>query len=287
MVVILLAVLALGSLTVLAFSLDRVSFNEAQRFGQREETAAAQRITTRDVVNAWMSVPFWKQVVLWVLVAMLVVLMALLLSPEMRKRLILLFIKTTLTLAGVYYLLRNYGAEFLTRLTVQGVTLPEQGDSGDALPVPVFEPPEPSSAVSYVISFLFALLTVLLLWAVYRGWKKYLETNRSPLHEIADIARSSLRDLSSGRDSGDVIINCYLRMSNTVADKRQLRRDEAMTPREFALHLEKAGLPGDAVQRLTRLFEAVRYGDRKSGPQEVNEAVGCLNTILYYCGETV
>ena len=66
-----------------------------------------------------------------------------------------------------------------------------------------------------------------------------------------------------------------------------LHRDLAMTPHEFALRLERAGLPADAVGRLTRLFEGVRYGDRKSGPKDVNEAVSCLKTILHYCGEPV
>jgi hypothetical protein len=60
-----------------------------------------------------------------------------------------------------------------------------------------------------------------------------------------------------------------------------------MTPNEFAIRLERAGLPGDAVRRLTRLFEMVRYGDRKSAPKDISEAVTCLNTILHYCGETI
>jgi hypothetical protein len=90
-----------------------------------------------------------------------------------------------------------------------------------------------------------------------------------------------------GTNSGDVIINCYLRMSDVVSDKRQLHRNAAMTPHEFALHLEQAGLPADAVTKLTRLFEGVRYGARRSGPQEINEAVSCLKTILHYCGEPV
>ena len=76
-------------------------------------------------------------------------------------------------------------------------------------------------------------------------------------------------------------------MSDVVADKRQLQRELAMTPQEFAVRLERAGLPGDAVRRLTRLFEVVRYGDRKSAPKDVTEAVNCLNTILVYCGETI
>jgi hypothetical protein len=76
-------------------------------------------------------------------------------------------------------------------------------------------------------------------------------------------------------------------MSAVVADKRQLKREVAMTPQEFAQRLERAGLPGDAVNRLTRLFEVVRYGDRKSAPKDITEAVSCLNTILVYCGEAV
>jgi hypothetical protein len=283
--IILLAALALGALTVLAIGLDQIPFREAQQFSQKEATDV-QGISAREVVDAWMSVPIWKQVVLWVLLGMLVILLAMLMSPEMRKRLILLFIRTTLTLIGVYYLLKNYGADFFTALNIQGVALTEQAKAVNSVPAPVFEPPQASSAVSYVISFIFALLWVLLLWRLYHAWKKYSDVNRSPLEEIAKIARSSLRDLSDGRDSSDVIIKCYLRMGDIVADKRQLHREAAMTPQEFALRLERAGLPGDAVQRLTRLFEAVRYGDRKSSPREVNEAVGCLNTILHYCGET-
>jgi hypothetical protein len=82
-----------------------------------------------------------------------------------------------------------------------------------------------------------------------------------------------------------VIVNCYLRMSDVVADKRRLQREIAMTPQEFAVRLERAGLPGDPVRRLTGLFEMVRYGDRKSAPRDVTEAVNCLNAILRSCGE--
>jgi len=154
--------------------------------------------------------------------------------------------------------------------------------------MPVFEPPQVSPVFSYLISFAFALIWLVVIWGLYRGWKKYVLLNtKKPLDEIARIARSSLDDLSSGRNSSDVIINCYLRMSDVVSNKRQLQREIAMTPHEFALRLEQAGLPGDAVTRLTRLFEGVRYGERKSGPKDVNEAVSCLKTILHYCGEPV
>jgi hypothetical protein len=284
--IIVLAILALGALTVLATGLYQIPFREAQQYSQRE-TRESGGTSAQDVINAWMSIPLWKQVVLWVLLSILVVLTGIMMTPEQRKRLFQFFIRTTLTLIGLYYLLKNYGVNLFAALNIQQVAFTDPANPVDVAPAPVFEPPAPSSTATYLISFAFALGFVVAMYIAYRAWKKYSDANRSPLKEIANIARSSLRDISSGRESSDVIINCYLRMADIVADKRQLQREEAMTPQEFALRLERAGLPGDAVRRLTRLFEMVRYGDRRSGPKEVNEAVSCLNTILQYCGETI
>ena len=109
----------------------------------------------------------------------------------------------------------------------------------------------------------------------------------SPIQKLAGIARSSLRDLSAGRNSTDVIMDCYYRMSAVVLDKKNIDRSASMTPSEFAAQLEQAGLPSDAVRRLTRLFESVRYGRHKSDPVAANEAVTCLTTIVHYCSEAV
>jgi hypothetical protein len=81
-----------------------------------------------------------------------------------------------------------------------------------------------------------------------------------------------------------VVIQSYVRMSEVVGARRGLYRPEAMTPREFAERLERAGLPAEGVRRLTQLFESVRYGARKSGPSDVGEAVACLHSILQACG---
>ena len=284
--VLLLAALALGALTVLAVSLNEIPFREAQRFGV-EKTAEETPVPAEAIVEqTWVEVPVWKQLLLWVLIALLVVLIGLLLSPEARKRLFLLMIRLAFTIWVISFVLQNYG-DRLFEVDPQEIGSAQQGD-GSFTPLPVFEPPQVSPAFSYLISFAFALLCLAVIWGLYRGWKKYFAPSaKKPLGEIARIARSSLGDLSSGRNSSDVIINCYLRMSDVVSNKQQLHRDIAMTPREFALRLERAGLPGEAVKRLTRLFEGVRYGDRKSAPQDVNEAVSCLKTILHYCGEPV
>jgi len=213
-------------------------------------------------------------------------LIGLLLSPEGRKRLLIMFIRFVFTFWAIYFLLKNYGEQLFNFNFGAGGGAPAGPEA--AAPIPMFEPSQISPTFSYLISFGFVLLWVVVLWALYRGWRRYqLLNTKKPLEEIAKIARSSLEDLTSGRNSSDVIINCYLRMGDVVSSRHQLQRQIAMTPHEFAVRLEQAGLPGDAVTRLTRLFEGVRYGDRKSGPKDINEAVSCLKTILRYCGEAI
>ena len=282
--ILLLAILALGALTVLAISLNTIPFRPGVRFVR--ETGALPLPPAGEVPQLSVNIPFWQQLIVWTLLALLVVLIGLLLSPEMRKRFFLLLIRVGFTIWAIYFLFKNYGDQLLG-FSLQRPDAP-QLDGETVVPLPVFEAPQVSPMFSYVISFAIALILLVVAWFFYRGWQRYAALNKArPLDEIARIARSSLNDLTSGRNSSDVIINCYLRMSDVVSNKRQLHRDLAMTPHEFALRLEQAGLPGDAVTRLTRLFEGVRYGDRKSGPKDVNEAVSCLKTILHYCGEPI
>ena len=282
--VLLFAVLALGALTVLATSLNQVPFREGQHFGQKP--VSSFEVTSEEGGELWVEVPIWKQVLVWTMLGLMVVLIGLLMSPEARKRLLVMFIRGVFIFWATYFLLKNYGDQFLNFNF--GDMTAEQLGPDEIVPVPVFEPSQISPTFSYLISFAFVLICLVVLWTLYRGWKRYQSFNtKKPLDEIAKIARSSLDELSAGRNSSDVIINCYLRMSDVVSSRRQLQREIAMTPSEFALRLEQAGLPGDAVTRLTRLFEGVRYGDRKSGPRDVNEAVSCLTTILNYCGEPV
>jgi hypothetical protein len=284
--ILIMAGLALLALTALAVSLTEVPFQDAQQF--RQDAQATRRINPQEIINAWVETPWWRQAALWALLLVLVILVGFMLPPELRKLLIRRFIRLALTFWGIFYIFKNYG-HLIPALNLEAPAgPPAQNSNVNTAALPVFVPSEISPTFSYLISFGVALLLLLMIWALYRVWQKYIAlANQKPLDEIAKIARSSLRDLSSGRDSSDVIINCYLRMSEVVSNKRHLHRAVAMTPHEFALRLQQAGLPGDAVSRLTHLFEVVRYGDRKSSPKDVNEAVSCLTTILHYCGEPV
>lgn len=281
------SVLALVALTVLAVGLQEVSFRDAQPFLRRDVQPNGTGVPPP--AEGLPSVPLQSQFIFWGALLLLVALIGVLLSPEMRKRMFRLFFRAAFTYWALYFIFTRYG-DAISSLGM-ALTAPRQGGGAGAAedgPPPVFEPPAESAWLSYAVAVFVVLLLAFLAWRFQKFWSTYAgRSDGRSLQEIAKIARSSLRDLTSGRESTDVIMNCYFRMTDVVADKRRLQRGAGMTPGEFALRLEQTGLPGEAVKRLTRLFENVRYGAHRSGPAEVNEAVACLTTILHYCGEPV
>ena len=283
---ILLSLLALAALTVLALSLDTLTFKGAQPIGRQE--AEGESLNVEPFVKALGEVSTRSQVIFWVTAFFIVLLVSLLFTPEGRKALLRMFLRAAAFYWMLYFLMKNFGGQLASMLNfnLQGGEQAAE-EAAQNIPPPVFVPPQPSSWVTYLASLLIVALALFAAWRTYVFWKRNFATEQQPLKELAKIARASLHDLKEGVDSTDVIMNCYFRMSRAVSERRQLTRSESMTPAEFALQLERAGLPGDAVQRLTRLFEGVRYGGRRSGPKDVNEAVSALTSILHYCGETV
>jgi len=287
--VLILAILALGALTVLSVSLKNISFEDAQPIVREEAEALS------DPPQALYEAPGdgsgQSYIILYVVLGVLAVLIGFLLSPETRKRMLRIIFRVGFIAWGLYFLLKRYPDMFsflFSFMNNRGNTVTNQEEELLTEVAPqVFTPPEETPLLSYLISVVVVLVAVFLAWKLYRVWQELNAGGERPLKEIAQVARATLRDLSDGRESTDVILNCYFRMSDVVGDKKKLQRETAMTPTEFARRLEQSGLPGDAVRRLTGLFERVRYGDHKAGPKETNEAVACLTTILQYCGEPV
>jgi len=284
--VILISCISLGALIWLAIGLRSVSFREAQVFGRNDARAIGS--VSLDVINSVLSIPFQTQLVVWILFVLMFVLIGFLLSPEMRKRLIKIAIRVAITYWGLYILITRY-QEMLAKMALNLADAGNLSSSTANLPPPEFVPPQSVSWLSYlVVSFAIMVVLVFVAWKAYTFWNKLNTAGSEPaLKKIAKIARTSLDDISAGRNSTDVIVNCYFRMSDVVADKRKLHRKAAMTPAEFAVQLEGAGLPAEPVGRLTRLFESVRYGNHRTETKDVNEAVSCLTTILHHCGEPV
>jgi hypothetical protein len=283
--ILLLSVLSLVTLVLLASGLQNVEFREGRALGRTESETV--RFSVNRAIQAITDVPVWKQVIFWVLLFLLVLLVSSILSPELRKRLIRGFIGFTVAFFAIVYLLEN------NLLVLPDFTFAFGARAGEVVeeppPFPAFTPPDVPTWANFLISLGVVVALLALTWSLSRWWRRlnYLRSLSKPLDVLAVIAQSSLDDLAAGYDWDDVIVNCYARMSDAVSRKRGLTRKETMTPAEFARRLEQAGLPGDPVRRLTRLFESVRYGARKSSQKEINEAISCLTAILHYCGEAV
>lgn len=132
----------------------------------------------------------------------------------------------------------------------------------------------------YLGSLIMAAIMVVL---VYRAWKRIRFSRPTQLDRIAQEAESAAVDLQDGANLEDTIKRCYFEMSKTLRDYYGLEREVGMTPREFETSLHGMGLPLGNVQRLTHLFEEVRYGSKIVGENGEREAIDLLNALVQDC----
>ncbi len=278
----LLSLVVVAALIVLASSLHDVRFQPGRPLSMESESANPILLPTLQVPS---TTPLWKILLFWALAVINLVMFFWLLPPEVRKRLL----RQVLRIAVGFLAL-------LLALKYQLIKLPEIGGEPAVGPGPVgsgpaagseayaFHPPQMSPWMVYLASLAAILFVFLVLVLIYRRWIRPRLRRASPLGAIADIAHASLRELATGRNWGDVIIECYANMNSAVSARRGLLRPDSATPREFAERLTRAGLPADAVTRLTGLFESVRYGGHAGSEADIRAATDCLNTIIGACG---
>jgi hypothetical protein len=147
--------------------------------------------------------------------------------------------------------------------------------------LPEFEANSPPW-LTWLASFILALLLVVgiagIIWSMSR---RNIEV--APMQELAEEAQSALDALQAGADFRNTIIRCYRDMSEALRTQRGIRREEAMTPREFEARLTRHGLPDAPVRQLTRLFELARYGAAMPGELEEDQAITSLSAIIEAC----
>jgi Domain of unknown function (DUF4129) len=281
---VLAACLAVLMLVLLAAGLGNLHFQPGRSFAQGKSLSF--QFSIEKVSEEIASIPTWKQVVFLFLVFLLVIIVIALLPPKWRKKILKYFLRYALFVLFLWYIVKNF------RVLLPALNLAMAGTPKSSVPnltetaQSVFMPPQVPSMVLYLISLGIILALALIVFLISRRWlqKQDLQKNSRPLEGMAKIARSSLADISSGRNWEDVIINCYARMSDVAGTQRGLHRRKDLTAGEFAFRLEGSGLPGEAVRRLTRLFEAARYGVRHASREETAEAIACLTTVLNACG---
>lgn len=103
-----------------------------------------------------------------------------------------------------------------------------------------------------------------------------------PLDLLGLEAERSRLALISGEDLKDVIINCYRQMSLTMKQDQGIEREEFMTTGEFEKVMESVGIPQEPIHLLTRLFEAVRYGQWQPNAVDEQQAIQCLEAIMVH-----
>ena len=286
-ILLVLALFAILALLLLAAGLGSLEFHEAKQY-EREQRSEAISSGISELMEQIASVPLWKQIVFWAGFIIIFLLLSSLLPPEMRKKLLWSIVRLALLFLAVMYLVQNR-----ERFGLLPSTTPEEAGADPIatpetlLPTPTFNAPELPPMLVYLLSVAVLLVVFGLAWFLSRGFAA-LRAKPAPdadMKEIASAARQSLDELASGHNWEDSIVRCYARMSDAVARGRGLQRADSMTPDEFASHLTRSGLPSQAVMRLTRLFESVRYGARSTNERDRDEATSCLNDILRYCAE--
>ena len=98
------------------------------------------------------------------------------------------------------------------------------------------------------------------------------------LGQLGKSAGLAAHRMLTGEDPRTAILRCYQEMTDIMSRAERIPNYSYFTPREFAAHLRQRGMNDDDVQRLTLIFEAVRYGGR-SGEAFVDEAIACLQAI--------
>jgi hypothetical protein len=200
-----------------------------------------------------------------------------LISPQMRKRVLRDFALIVFLLLLNYLIARAVGQAGLFgagQQAANGAT--PEALAGQASRETQVNPPEwLSFAVTLLLLLLLAGLGGLL-------WRRY-RLGSSPLEKLGREAQAAVDDLRAGGELKNSVTRCYAEMCAVLCKQRGIRRQAAMTPREFETRLAAIGLPRENVLRLTRLFEAVRYGSKTPGDQEEREAVTCLTAIAEAC----
>lgn len=201
-------------------------------------------------------------------------------SPRYRRQLI-----RTVIIVLLLTILLSSISERLAREEAQSDAR-DEGSSATPGEVSLPDPPafikNPPVWFLIIVNVLLMLLILGVLWILWRLFGKRPDTQTLLVEEAA----MALTELEAGGDIKNVVMRCYAGMCEILRQSRNVSRAKAMTPREFERHLAKSGMRDEHIQRLTRLFEGVRYGARPVGGRVEREATDCLRAIVQTYGET-
>jgi len=115
----------------------------------------------------------------------------------------------------------------------------------------------------------------------FAAWWRFRRREPAPgeqdvLAELGTEAGAAAARIRHGEEPRDVVIRAYKEMCEILS--RRVENPDYLTPREFARRLRARGMRDEHVDRLTGIFEEVRYGHRE-GTRFAGDAVSCLEEI--------
>ncbi|MBC8504176.1 MAG: DUF4129 domain-containing protein [Anaerolineales bacterium] len=147
--------------------------------------------------------------------------------------------------------------------------------SPDYVVTPLGEPPQ--ILIQFVIVGLILAMVMLVAYTLWQ-WQSAPKSTEQLLKE----AESAANALQSGADLKNVVLRCYIQMSQILQEEQGIRRQDHMTPKEFEVSLKQKGFPDTPVRLLTQLFEKVRYSQQFIDDQDEKLAMESLNAIIQH-----
>lgn len=217
----------------------------------------------------------------WLL--LLISIIGFIISPEIRRETIKRVIRYTILLLIILGLMQ------ILQPILQRGSLGQEGGAAsgafeagslESLPSPPDFVVDPPFWFVAGITLILITLVMLAIWFSWRFIARLKAEAETPLERLTQEAEQALKGIQAGADLRDTIMRCYFEMSQILKQERGVQRQQAMTAREFERHLAESGFDNKDIQRLTRLFEHVRYGSKTAGQQAEEEAVACLTAIV-------
>jgi hypothetical protein len=270
-------VLALISLVLLSGALSNLELHAGQPFPGADPNHTSQRAVAQLQTYSFTALPGILGLILSLLIIYVLVSLTAVISLKWLLPWLLKFI-LGLTVLFVFLIILcylNIGSTGASEWILDIVPSTSSGISTS----PLGQPPK---EFIWFAGISFALACGLLILKIFR---KQLQPSHSE-DLLLQQAKNAMQALQSGDDFKNVIIHCYLQMTNTLKEERGIERSHEMTAREFQDWLEFKGLPHIPVQNLTNLFEKVRYGQQHLGENDQKIALDSLREIIQFAERT-
>lgn len=279
----LLLLAALAAVVVLASSISDTTYILGPSLGSESADATLPQEQLSETVDAGLNL--WQ---LYLVIGLLFVLTVTNLFFNRRnflnRKYLMLVSVAVLVLAAVIYISNRNSEPIAPPIVEPGAIVDnetELPEPGERIESPIFEQEQAPETGVAIISYLIiaAVVAVIGGGVALIAYFYFDQPQETPLDEIVTQAETAIATIEAGGDLRDAILQCYVEMMQVARASRGLRRGEAMTPREFEQSLVSAGLPARSVNRLTHLFEDVRYGGKEPGKRQELEALSALHEI--------